>query len=600
MVKLLQNAEIFMKLLLAANSDQRTVIAVDNDKTMAESPMGKKIEDAKPGNLQTRSEHQDLETLRNPDVYEHTEEYPDDECYCVIAEKHLKLLSGLERTELDSGKEGKAVVRLERLFGSENPRKWLDWVIFYSSGKKTLKMEKREFLGTAIYAQRYIAANTNREKILFDNLFDLFLGNAILSKIMIKNSTFYSDIHAIDIDENDERGMLLLEDFMKTVLKKVLVGLGIEFSIDKEDLNIYPSDRDCDINDYCDKRDDLKVTNKDSTAASFKNVIMKRVPPIKSRRFGCILLTLIGMIRSGKHVISARCGDWVPRDHKEENYARRGYGLMDAISLVDTNRNLVGITEFINSADMDNVNELLGDVKEQLRYFEFQLGGGDNKVAKMAEFIEGLSDVELKVAVYDPLPAINKWLLNVQQASNIKNLSIKIIDASYYQDALKSLLESENVRRLELFCYDMTLEKFLMGIYKPLTTGEGKSSNVNLRSKLKTLAVTNLGNLSSEMISDELLGDLGLERLLVSIDHKKDIDLSNLVKRGITTGDRLRYLVIASVSEKNIQSAVDLKRLMGGGREWPVLLTNYQQIWTFDCVRTSSYYEVVDPESIRD
>jgi len=216
----------------------------------------------------------------------------------------------------------------------------------------------------------------------------------------------------------------------------------------------------------------------------------------------------------------------------------------------------------------------------------------DSKAAKMAEFIEGLSDVELKVSIYYPVPAIRRWLLKIPHFSNIKNLSIKILKTGYYQDALKALLENENVKRLELFCYDMTLEKFLLSIYKPLMTGEG-----NLRSKLKMVAVTNLGNLSSEVISDELLGDLGLERLFVSIDQKKDIDLSNLVRRGIITRRGFRYLVINHVNEKNIQCVVDLKRLMGGKREWPVLFTNYRQIWTFDCAGTSSFHEVVDPET---
>jgi len=213
----------------------------------------------------------------------------------------------------------------------------------------------------------------------------------------------------------------------------------------------------------------------------------------------------------------------------------------------------------------------------------------------MAEFIEGLSDVELKVSIYNPVPTVKKWLSNVQHASNIKNLSITILKTGYYQDTLKDILESENVKRLELFCYDMTLEEFLVKI--SLMTGEGKLSSDNLRSKLKTLAVTYLGNLSSEVISDELLGDLGLERLIVSIDRKKDIDLSNLVRRGIITRNGFRYLVIGHVNEKNIQCVVNLKRLMGGKREWPVLFTDYQQIWTFECAKTSSFHEVVDPET---
>jgi len=213
----------------------------------------------------------------------------------------------------------------------------------------------------------------------------------------------------------------------------------------------------------------------------------------------------------------------------------------------------------------------------------------------MAEFIEGLSDVELKVSIYNPVPTVKKWLSNVQHASNIKNLSITILKTGYYQDTLKDILESENVKRLELFCYDMTLEEFLVKI--SLMTGEGKLSSDNLRSKLKTLAVTYLGNLSSEVISDELLGDLGLERLFVSIDQKKDIDLSSLVKRGIITRSGFRYLVMNNVNEKNIQCVVDLKRLLGGKQEWPVLFTDYQQIWTFDRAETSSFHEVVDPET---
>jgi len=141
----------------------------------------------------------------------------------------------------------------------------------------------------AVYAQRYIKANTEGEKTLIDNMFNLFVKGAILDKRIDSRSTFYSDIYA---DSNDnEKVLLLLEDFMKTVVKKVLADLGMEFSIDGKDLNIYPSDKDCDIDDCCDKRDGLKVNNKDST--SFKNVIMKRRPAIKSKDYRYILL--IGM-----------------------------------------------------------------------------------------------------------------------------------------------------------------------------------------------------------------------------------------------------------------------------------------------------------------
>jgi len=632
MIRILKVTAICMKLLLAADSNQRTVIRagdgdddndddgqtmvrapiddkkhkkmykkiqIDNDDenaTMVQTPAGKQTEDIDSiiesgmslKNLQVGNEHIELMKLRSSDVYQHTEEYPGDECYCVISEKHLELFPGLERTYLDAGRKEAAVVKLERLFGNVNPRKWLDWVICYSGGEKMQPIRKEEFIGTAIYAQRYIKANTEGEKTLIDNMFNLFVKGAILDKKIDSRSTFYSDIYA---DSNDnEKALFLLEDFMKTVVKKVLADLGVEFSIDGENLNIYQTDKDCDINNYCNKKNELKVNNRDSTA--FKNVIMKRLPAIKSKDYRYILLTLIGMIRTGKNIISAKCEAWMPRNQIKKNYLKKDCDLRDVISLVNTNRNLVGIAEFINSADMDNVNELLGDVKEQLRYFEFQLGGGDSKVAKMAELIKGLSDVELKVAVYDPLPAIRRWLLKIPHFSNIKNLSIKILDASYYQDTLKDILESENVKRLELFCYDMTLEKFLLSIYRPLMTGEG-----NLRSKLKMVAVTNLGNLSSEVISDELLGDLGLERLIVSIDRKKDIDLSNLVRRGIITRNGFRYLVIGHVNEKNIQCVVNLKRLMGGKREWPVLFTDYQQIWTFECAKTSSFHEVVDPET---
>jgi len=630
MIRILKVTAIFMKLLQAADSNQRTVIRagdgdddndddgqtmvqapinakkykmiqIDNDDenaTMVQTPAGKQTENSiiesiiESGvslkNLQVGDEHMELMKLRSSNVYQHTEEYPGDGCYCVISEKHLELLPGLERTYLDAGRKGAAVVKLERLFGNVNPRKWLDWVICYSGGEKMQPIRKEEFIGTAIYAQRYIKANTDGAETLVDNMFNLFIKGAILDKKIDNRSTFYSDIYA---DSNDnEKALFLLEDFMKTVVKKVLARIGVEFSIDGEDLNIHPSDKDCDVSDCCDKRDELKANNRDST--SFKNVIMKRLPAIKSKDYRYILLTLIGMIRTGKNIISAECEAWMPRNQIKKNYLKKDNDLRDAINLVNTNRNLAGIAEFSGSVD-----ELLGGVKDQLRYFEFQFGSDDSRAAKMAEFIEGLSDVELKVSIYHPVPTVKKWLSNVQHASNIKSLSITILKTGYYQDTLKAILESENVKRLELFCYDMTLERFLLNIYKPLMTGEGKSSSDNLRSKLKMVAVTYLGNLSSEVISDELLGDLGLERLIVSIDRKKDIDLSSLVKRGIITRNGFRYLVISHVNEMNIQCVVDLKRLMGGEREWPVLFTDYQQIWTFECAKTSSFHEVVDPET---
>jgi len=76
------------------------------------------------------------------------------------------------------------------------------------------------------------------------------------------------------------------------------------------------------------------------------------------------------MIRTGKHVISAKCEDWMPRNQIKKNYLEKDCDLRDlrdVISLVNTNRNLAGIAEFNSSID-----ELLGGVKDQLRYIEFQ------------------------------------------------------------------------------------------------------------------------------------------------------------------------------------------------------------------------------------
>jgi len=171
MMRILKVTAICMKLLQAADSNQRTVIRagdedddnaddgqtmvrapiddkkhkkmykkiqIDNDDenaTMVQAPAGKQAENiiesiiesgVNLGNLQVGNEHIELMKLRSPDVYQHTEEYPGDGCYCVISEKHLELLPGLERTYLDAGKEDCVVVKLERLFCSENPRKWLD------------------------------------------------------------------------------------------------------------------------------------------------------------------------------------------------------------------------------------------------------------------------------------------------------------------------------------------------------------------------------------------------------------------------------------------------------------------------------------------
>jgi len=171
MIRILKVTAIFMKLLQAADSNQRTVIRagdgdddndddgqtmvqapinakkykmiqIDNDDenaTMVQTPAGKQTENniiesiiesgVSLKNLQVGNEHIELMKLRSSNVYQHTEEYPGDECYCVISEKHLELLPGLEKTYLDAGRKGAAVVKLERLFGNVNPRKWLDWGI---------------------------------------------------------------------------------------------------------------------------------------------------------------------------------------------------------------------------------------------------------------------------------------------------------------------------------------------------------------------------------------------------------------------------------------------------------------------------------------
>jgi len=159
MIRILKVTAICMKLLQAADSNQRTVIRagdddsdnddgsqtmvrapidakkhkkmykkiqIDNDDenaTMVQAPAGKQADDSiiesiiESGmslkNLQVGNEHIELMKLRSSNVYQHTEEYPDDKCYCVISEKHLRLLPGLERTYLDAGRKGAAVWECE-------------------------------------------------------------------------------------------------------------------------------------------------------------------------------------------------------------------------------------------------------------------------------------------------------------------------------------------------------------------------------------------------------------------------------------------------------------------------------------------------------
>jgi len=563
MTKILQ-IMIFMKLLLAAKGSK----SAKYDRVATEMPRG--------------GDEIELVPLGDKKTFLYTEDYPGNTEYCIMARKHLDMLPGIENTALDAGKEDKVVVKLERLYNDDNPRKWIECVIFYSTQKRFAdrvnganmqeQLKDSDFLGIAIYAQYYKIHGEWRDTLI-DNLLELYIKKAILCE----PEGFYRKIYHQAENKNlgDETQCSLIESLMEEVLLKFINVLGLPFSIVGFDLKMHAHDDYHTIERWREERSNQIISAENNGPATFKNVVMERPPMPMLNRYDdrddnrIILLTLIGMIRSGKHTISAVCREWF---EEYDDFKR-------VIDLVNTNKNLTGVSGL--DSDIMDLDKMLGDIKEQLRYVEIEFGYSKVCNGRAMDFIKSLDKAEVDVTFYCYDALLASELLNSTKDIHIKSLKI-ISDSDHIlvaQGAMDPIASSSNTNNLELESIEESvgtpsvitykkrlladqgeidlianspkvnglklnnikesLETFLINHYKPR---EDK-----LKSKLKTLSVYGVGDLNSDFITSDLLNGLEIETLELKIVDEDDMsDLNQLVNKGIITKERFRHLVFVN------------------------------------------------------
>jgi len=211
--------------------------------------------------------------------------------YCKMQEKYFEMFFLLrQRAEQERISENNTrIVELKYLCGSDSPRKWIEYVIFYSLGKRLLDInDDKVFIGVALYSQYYNVTDIYK-KTLIDNLFELYIRKKILWD---ENDSFYSRIYSA---RDDEKELTLLEEVMKAVILDVLRKYELPFSYEDRTGNLrIHKDDPYSLEDWRNKRESLV---KSGEVTSFSNVVVGRVPAYhisgdKKR----ILLTLIGMV----------------------------------------------------------------------------------------------------------------------------------------------------------------------------------------------------------------------------------------------------------------------------------------------------------------
>jgi len=532
--------------------------------------------------------------------------------YRAMTEEYLKMFKTTVK-RLECEEEGKKVIELQYLcenvgagegkgpahpFKDKSPGKWLDYVIFYALEKRLVKIEDNNlFIGIALYSQKYPLEDAYKE-IFLDNMIELFAQSSIEKS----KYGFYRTVYTKNgKDLRDEQALFLLEELMKAMLLKLLDILNIPFGIEirggQPCLRIYERFPES-LDEFFKKRASrLAGVNEQVT---FKHVIMERIPSNSSEKFYIhywyrrIFLMLIGAIRSGRHVISSNCKHWLDVGIISQLYGTsrfyipKNYGFKRFLRLVSPNQNLVGLTELNSSLDLAS---MLGGIKGQLTYLEINFGFETSKYAKAIKFIKSLNGVKLKTSMY--YGALNAKVLGVLLESPGVRLisSLRIMDVydrlknTNDLNMLKAVANNPKVARLELYNCRMSLEKFLL-----------REDFGVLKNKLFVLEVPGLGNLRNEAITDESLKSLKLERLHIIDVHgykEEEMDLEQLVDRGIITRKSFRYLVFKKMVD--LQGVVNLRYKLGAG--WPLIVTSFKPPGVanedYTCISNElRYYEI--------
>jgi len=469
--------------------------------------------------------------------------------YCEIRKANYDMLPGMEKELVKPGKSDAKVVNLARFYGSDSPRKWIDHVVFYSTGERHTRItDSGVFIGVALYSQHYKMHGKPLETLV-DNMFRLYVQPAILDK----PGNFYSTVYK-NLRSNQE--LSYLEDTMKDMLRHATKLFKISSEIKDGNLRMLASEI-CPLDDWCERRSlaEGDIHGKHE-ADAFENVVMERLPldATASSDSKIVLLTLIGMIRSGRHVVSVKCSEWL----NSEDFGR-------VLALVNTNRNLVGVTELKSSMKLE---EMLRGIKGQINYLEVMFAYNNDDNIKTLDYIKTLGAIKMNIVLYSFDTPILREILSNPSIDHVYNL--KIVNGEAFlsepdRDTLKALIHHQKIGDLELYSTEISLERFL------------ESHAELLKEKLTVLAVSNIGKLDSARIDNALLSSLRLERLDIERLYGSDMaNLDKLLSRGIITSETFRYLVFTTVKEASMESIIGLRDQLRKERvgDLPVVLTN--------------------------
>jgi len=534
-----------------------------------------------------QSERDELEKIARGE-YKYTLNYKDNDLstddkqreYCKMSEENFEMFFLLRKKAEECRRcedDNTRIVELKYLCGSESPRKWMEYVIFYSLEKRLLDInDDKMFIGIALYSQYYNVTGKHRD-LLIDNLFELYIKKRILDPPPSKSSflrnafisikrmlldvedSFHNRIYRdSNINLRDAQELTLLEELMKAVLLAVLKKYELPFSYEDRTGNLMIYEKDLYyLEDWCCKRESMG----NGEVTSFSSVVMRRMRRASSDCMGDehkkILLTLIGMVRTGNNIVSVRCLCWFGDEDDE---------FSKTLKLVNTNRNLVGIAELNSAMDFD---KLLGGIKSQLRYLEVNFDNNSVFAYVAAlKFINSLNnEIAIDVSLSDHIVvSVIEVLLSNPKIKYILNLRIENAWDDYEFETHKSVLASKKIIGIEMYNCDMSLEELLLD-----------DDFRAFRDKLRVLEVSSVGNLHNKKITNADLTSLELDRLQIKAYYRKEamMDFVQLVDRGVIDGKYFKYLVFKSIHHRYRQRIVDLRNRLGE-REWPVVLTSFK------------------------
>jgi len=286
------------------------------------------------------------------------------------------------------------------------------------------------------------------------------------------------------------------------------------------------------------------------------------------------LLSLVGLLKFGNHVISAEYEKWYTNDGKwrtsdnnandasngnddasndnddasndnDDEWARAdkepNNGFEAVLSLMNKNSNIYGLTGLTDNMSM-HLDGTLSKAKEVLRMVEVVLYGDDlRRTDKLIAFIGSLNLHEISITVKTPAHSrINDLLEALSESVVIKNLQIENIADYLGRDAIRApqLMKDDRIIRLEAIEFKCPLNQFILTHYR------------SLKRKLKLLFISDMGGFSIREINYEYLADIHIETLLIKLDSISILsEICGVLDRHLVHWTGVKYLFLTNLAK---------------------------------------------------